>query len=181
MPLQLVRRLSRLILFVSAALSVLTLAVFVLLAVLIFQGKMDTKLLYSIAVEAHAGGFALLPLFIGAGAGLTTLCKRAQIPIRITGKYMWGIIWAVWFIVFLHVFLTPSRYVHPEGNAWISTGRAGPLAVSERVATRYLWSEMEWSFLIAFGGSSLLALASRSVVQQTRSTKSAASEETNKR
>jgi hypothetical protein len=169
MRFQSIRRVSVVLFFVSAVISGLTLAAFVILAVLVFQERIDTKLLSSIAVEAHTGGFASLPIVIIVGAGLTVLCKRAQIPLRITGKYLWKAVWVIWFVVCLHVFLTPSRYVHPEGNAWISTGRAGPLAVSEQVARRYLWSEMEWSFLIVFGGSSFLALASRSVLQQARS------------
>jgi hypothetical protein len=131
-------------------------------------------LLYSTAVKAHVGGFLLLPIFIAAGAGLTALCRRTHIPLRITRNYVSTVVWVILLIIFLHVFLTPTRYVHPEGNAWISTGRAGSFAVSEEVARRYLWSEVEWSFLIAFGGSSLLALASKTVVRQTRSTERAA-------
>jgi len=170
---QFVRRLSSVLLFVSAALSGLTLATFAVLSVLVFQGRINTRSLFSIAAKAHTGGFALLPIFILAGAGLTVLCKRTQIPVRIAGKYMWKVVWVIWIAVFLHVFLTPARYVHPEGSAWISTGRAGPWTVSEQVARRYLWSEMEWSFLIAFGGSSILALASRSVAQQACSQEAA--------
>jgi hypothetical protein len=97
------------------------------------------------------------------------LCKRAQIPIRIKGRYAWKVVWTICLAVFLHVFLTPSRYVHPEGNKWISTGRAGPWTVSEQVARRYLWNEVEWSFLIIFGGSSLIALTTRSIAQDARS------------
>ena len=175
MPVHLVRRACAAIFFVSSVLSGLTLATFMLLAVLVFQGKVDTKLLFPIAVRAHTCGFAFLPVLILTGSGLAALHKRARIPVRITSKYAWAVVWVIWFAVFLHVFLTPVRYVHPEGNVWISTGRAGPSPVSEQMARRYLWSEMEWSFLIIFGGTSLLALASGSVGDQARSLESTAS------
>ena len=68
MRLRLVRRFSAVLLFVTAALSVLALVAFVLLAILIFQGRVGTKLLYSIAVDACVGGFALSPILIGAAS-----------------------------------------------------------------------------------------------------------------
>jgi hypothetical protein len=153
----------------SAALSGLTLAAFALLAVLVFQGRIDTQLLASLAAKAQAAGFVFLAIFLALGGGLEVFCKRAQIPMRIKGQYAWKAVWIICLVVFLHVFLTPSRYVHAEGNKWISTGRAGPWAVSEQVARRYLWSEVEWSFLIIFGGSSLIALTTRSIAQDARS------------
>jgi hypothetical protein len=159
---------------VSAALSGLALAAFAVLAVLFLQGSIETKFLYSITVEAHKGGFAVLLAFVVPNAGLMVVCRRLNIPIRLTGKFIWKAVWVICILVFLHVFLTPARYVHPEANAWISTGRAGSWPVSAQVARRYLWNQMEWSFLIVFGGSSLLALATISVVQQTRSTERAA-------
>lgn len=156
------------LLFVGSALSWISFGAFVVLGVLLFQGRINTRLLYSVAAGAHRVGFAFLLGFLVLNAALIFLSKLENVRIRLTGRYLWKAVWVICITVFLHVFLTPARYVHPEGNAWISTGRAGPWPVSEQVARRYLWNEIEWSFLIVFGGSSLLAVASRSVLQQTR-------------
>jgi hypothetical protein len=55
---------------------------------------------------------------------------------------------------FLLLFLTAAqgfRYVHPEGALWISTGHAGPWAVTEPVARTYLWLSIRASSLTALG------------------------------
>lgn len=152
----------------STTLAGLALTAFVFLAVLVFRWKIDTTLLFSVASKASGAGFIFLPVFLAVGVSLAMVCKRAQIPLRIKSRHSWKVVWIVCIVVFLHAFLTPSRYVHPDGNRWISTGRAGPWVVSEELARRYLWNEMEWSFLIIFSGSSLIALTARGIAQETR-------------
>ena len=167
--LRLVRRLSAGLFVVSLVISVFTLATFVLLAGLVLQGKIDAKFLFWLTSATNPAGFAFLAGYLVLGIGLGVLCKRKLIPMRFTGGGIWKIAWVICLGVFLHTILTPSRYVHPEGNAWVSTGRAGRWPVSEEVAKRYLWSEVEWSFLVIFGGGAVLALISKNAAQEARS------------
>jgi hypothetical protein len=56
------------------------------------------------------------------------------------------------------------RNLHPERNAWISTGHAGPWAVTEPVARTYLWLSIRASSLIGLGIVFLVAYATKPIL-----------------
>ena len=150
------------------------------LAASILQPKVDMIQLYRVSDKATPWGFAFLFVYLVLGAALTVFCNRLpKVHARLKSiasvrtrsgisEIAWRVGWVVCMAVFLHSFLNPSRYVHPEGSNWISTGRAGPWVVSEQIAKGYLWSGIEWCFLIVFTGAWVLARSAQDMLRAVR-------------
>jgi hypothetical protein len=58
---------------------------------------------------------------------------------------------------FVALLFAPFRYVRPEGNRWISTGKAGEWEVPRTVAWEYLWRSLRFNGLIVLCIESILA------------------------
>jgi len=104
-------------------------------------------------------GFALgwlMQPFAGVDKAAQEASKRRSLLQRVVRVAL--------FALFLSVFVSTFRYVHPEGGKWIATGKARPSEVSAAIARLYMWRLVRMDALFVLASAWILGAYSWAVI-----------------
>lgn len=122
--------------WVGAALAILTLVVFAVLAAFVFQSRVSTQALCD-SKQDPCGRICFVGWLYRAGG--SSECGMQEDAHSSPHQKQFLVAGNLGHLAYgLHPRIRRPCAIRPEGNRWISTGRAGPWAVSESVARQYL-------------------------------------------
>lgn len=137
--------------------------------------EVELTRLYSWSLIAIRIGLGAILVFITLGWGLDLLAnpflslKTAARDLRRRYSRIQAVAAVLLTALMISVLLPGVRYLHPESDRWIATGKTGPTEISSSLARLYMWRSIRMDaafvFVAAWGlgglSWSLLAAAKR--------------------